>query len=101
LWDGARQVWAENQLYFEQIKRELQQAGFHNVLHTVEAYPCSTPLQRWFDMIQSRFWSTFAIFTDKELQEACERIKRDDKDRVDDKGDIHFEGRLLFINARK
>ena len=101
LWDQARQVWAENQPSLEQLKGELQKAGFRHVQHTVESYPCSTPLQRWFDMIQSRFWSTFTNFTDKELEEACERIKRDEKDRVDDKGDIHFEDRLVFITAKK
>jgi cyclopropane fatty-acyl-phospholipid synthase-like methyltransferase len=101
LWLEARQVWAENQPPLSQIEGELKEAGFRSIQHSVEAYPCSTPLPRWFAMIQSRFWSTFSNFSDEELKEACERIKRDEKDRIDDKGDIHFEDRLLFITASK
>lgn len=101
LWSEARKVWALNQPSLEQIVGELKQAGFHDISHSVESYPCSTPLSRWLAMIQSRFWSTFSNFSDEELQEACERITRDEKDRIDDKGDIRFEDRLLFITARK
>ena len=35
-------------------------------------------------MIQSRFWSTSSNFSDEDLKEACERIKRDEEDRIDD-----------------
>jgi hypothetical protein len=51
-------------------------------------------------MIKARFWSTFSNFTDQELEEACQRITRDEANRVDEKGDIHFEDHLLFITAR-
>jgi hypothetical protein len=46
-------------------------------------------------MIQKRFWSTFSSFSDSELQTACEEIEVHYQDRIDDKGDIHFEDRLI------
>jgi hypothetical protein len=101
LWEEARQVWAKNQPSLEKIKGELREAGFRDIHHTVESYSCSTPLKRWLHMIESRFWSTFSNFTDQELKKACNRIQRDEKGRVDDKGNIHFEDRLLFVTARK
>jgi len=35
-------------------------------------------------------------FNEEELKEACEGMERDEKDRIDDKGEIHFEDRLLL-----
>jgi hypothetical protein len=99
LWEEARQVWAENQPSLETIQKELKEAGFRDIAHSIEAYPCSTPLHRWLNMITSRFWSTFSNFSDEELQEACQRITRDETNRIDETGDIHFEDRLLFITA--
>jgi ubiquinone/menaquinone biosynthesis C-methylase UbiE len=100
LWSEARQVWAENQPSLETIQKELREAGFRHIEHSIEAYSCSTCLDRWLAMIKARFWSTFSNFTDQELEEACQRITRDETNRIDEKGDIHFEDRLLFITAR-
>lgn len=101
LWIEARNVWADNQPSLETFQNELEDAGFHNVNHSIEAYPCSTHLERWLDMIKARFWSTFSNFSDDELNEACERIRRNEANRIDEDGNIHFEDRLLFITAQK
>lgn len=50
-----RQVWVDNQPSLSQIEGESKEAGFCNIRHSVEAYPCSTPLSRWLAMIQTRF----------------------------------------------
>ena len=99
LWSEARQVWAENQPSLEAIQKELMEAGFCHTEHSIEAYSCSIALDRWLAMIKARFWSTFSDFTDQELEEACQRITRDEANRIDEKGDIHFEDRLLFITG--
>jgi cyclopropane fatty-acyl-phospholipid synthase-like methyltransferase len=101
LWDEAREVWAKNQPSLEQFVDELEQAGFSDVQHSLESYPCTVLLERWQSMVKSRFWSTFSNFTDKELDDACHRIAEDEKERIDKDGLLHFEDRLLFITARK
>jgi cyclopropane fatty-acyl-phospholipid synthase-like methyltransferase len=98
LWDEARDVWAKNQPSLQEIVDNLESAGFVEVSHT--RYPCVINLERWQSMVKSRFWSTFAEFTDEELNAACESMVEREKDKI--KGDkIHFEDRLLFVSARK
>jgi hypothetical protein len=65
LWNEARQVWAQNQPSVQDITKDLQQAGFSNVSHTLEPYPCSVSLERWQGMVQKRFWSTFSKFSNQ------------------------------------
>ena len=100
LWDEARKVWAQNQPSLEELVADLERAGFRNIQHSVEAYPCRIELTRWQSMVKARFWSTFSSFTDKELEEACRNIEKNEKDRVVD-GIIRLEDRLLFISADK
>lgn len=101
LWAEARQVWADNQPSATELESELKQAGFTNVSNTIEAYPCDIELERWLSMVRGRFWSTFSNFSDEELEEACDRMRKDEADRVDEKGVIRFEDRLVFISASK
>lgn len=101
LWDSAREVWKKNQPSSEELCHELQEAGFHHIQQSLESYPCQISLQRWKAMIQQRFWSTFSNFTDEELQIACDKIEEEHADRVDDKGILHFEDRLVLISASK
>jgi SAM-dependent methyltransferase len=100
LWDEAREVWAKNQPSLQEIVDNLESAGFIDISHTVEPYPCSIDLERWKNMVKSRFWSTFAEFTDEELAAACESMDNREKHRIID-SKIHFEDRLLFVSARK
>ena len=100
LWNEAREVWAQNQPSLEQFVSELQQAGFAKIEHSIEAYLCSVALDQWQAMIKARFWSTFANFTDTELEEACDMIATNERHRIED-GIIRFEDRLLFITASK
>lgn len=101
LWDAARQVWKDNQPSVNDFCGELQEAGFSQIQHTLEAYPCRIALSRWQTMIKQRFWSTFSNFSDEQLEEACQGIARDYQDRVDKEGILHFEDRLVFITATK
>jgi len=100
LWDEAREVWAKNQPSLHQFVSELQTAGFSEIEHTVEAYPCVIRLERWQSMVKARFWSTFANFSDEELRQACDTIAEKESHRIQD-GSLHFEDRLLFITAKK
>jgi hypothetical protein len=100
LWEEARKVWAQHQPSLEQFVDELQQAGFTNVQNSLEAYPCEIRLERWHQMVKARFWSTFANFSDQELEAACKTIDEAEKERICD-GILHFEDRLLFITAKK
>lgn len=99
LWKEAREIWANNQPSAEEFTKDLIQAGFNNVESTIEAYPCDISFQRWQAMVQKRFWSTFANFTDDELKAACQTMERDEAHRIDDQGIIRFEDRLVFLHA--
>jgi 2-polyprenyl-3-methyl-5-hydroxy-6-metoxy-1,4-benzoquinol methylase len=101
LWDAARDVWKKNQPSVDDLCTELRQAGFTDIQHSVEPYPCSIALSRWQSMVQNRFWSTFSNFSDEELLVACEQIANDYQDRVDDQGILRFEDRLICITACK
>jgi hypothetical protein len=101
LWDAARAVWAQHQPSQSELMSELAAAGFVNPLPTIESYPCSIPLERWQAMVRRRFWSTFANFTDAELEEACQAMTETERHRIYSDGNLHFEDRLLFITAQK
>jgi cyclopropane fatty-acyl-phospholipid synthase-like methyltransferase len=101
LWQEAREVWAKNQPHVDEIMKDLIDAGFQNIQYKMEAYPCVISLSRWQTMVKQRFWSTFANFTDSELDKACEVIAESEATRMDSNGCIHFEDRLLFILAFK
>ena len=102
LWTEAQQVWAKNQPPASVFENDLCQAGFVDTQTTVETYPCSVELSVWQDMIQRRFWSTFAHFSDSELEKAAlQDIPTIHQHRIDQKGKLHFEDRLVFISARK
>ena len=102
LWPAAREVWAANQLSASDIEADLRVAGFEHVESKIQTYPASIELDRWLDMVNSRFWSTFSKFNDEELKEACNLIRDEatKSSKVDDDGIVHFEDRLVFITAR-
>jgi hypothetical protein len=100
LWDEARLVWEQNQPSLDQFILELESAGFMDVKHSVEVYPCTVPLDRWQSMVKRRFWSTFSHFSDDALDEACRKIGENERHRLKN-GVLHFEDRLLFITAKK
>jgi hypothetical protein len=101
LWDEARQVWKDNQPSALEFCDELEKAGFVDIHHSLEGYPCQIALERWQSMVKGRFWSTFSNFSDDELEDACERIAKEYQDRIDEEGVLQFEDRLVFISARK
>lgn len=101
LWEEARQVWAANQPSQGELQADLEQAGFSFVSSTIEGYPCEIEFERWTSMVKNRFWSTFSNFSDDELEQACEQMRVDEADRIDEDGTIHFEDRLLVISAYK
>ena len=102
LWPAAREVWAANQPSASDIEADLKVAGFQHVESKLQTYPASIELDRWLDMVNSRFWSTFSKFSDEELKEACNLIRDEaiKSSKVDDDGIVHFEDRLVFITAR-
>lgn len=102
LWPAAREVWAANQPSASDIEADLRVAGFEHVESKIQTYPASIELDRWLDMVHSRFWSTFSKFSDEELKEACNLIRDEatKSSKVDDGGTVHFEDRLVFITAR-
>lgn len=100
LWNKARDVWAANQPSLEDFQSELERAGFTEITSRVAPYPCQIPLEVWQAMVRDRFWSTFSNFTDDELEQGCQDIAQEYKDRVDSNGILHFQDRILCIAAK-
>lgn len=100
MWQAAKDVWVKNQPSVDGIINDLQVAGFSNVQYNTIIYPCRMNINKWCDMVKGKVWSTFSYFTDDELDKACDWIK-DNVDVDDDKGNISFEDRLIFITAMK
>ena len=101
LWPAARAVWAAHQPSATQLVAELQQAGFSRVTSRLESYPCQIALTAWQTMVQERFWSTFSKFSDEELKQVCEEMSVTQAERLDEKGVLHFQDRLVFLSAWK
>lgn len=110
LWPEAKQVWKDNQPSEIEIMQDLQAAGFTQVSHEMKINECRVELETWCKMIRNRFWSTFSNFTDDELELACMAIKKryeaEKKDGTgsevnEEKVQLLFEDRLLFITGRK
>ena len=104
MWKEANDVWEANQPTIESFEDDLREAGFTNIMRTVESYPCSIRLERWQSMVRARFWSTFSHFSDEELEKACETIAQEAKKKphAEDKDGhtiLHFEDRLIFLSA--
>mmetsp|Transcript_4287 Transcript_4287/g.5861 ORF Transcript_4287/g.5861 Transcript_4287/m.5861 type:complete len:273 (-) Transcript_4287:366-1184(-) len=97
IWPAAKQIWAQNQPAHDEIMQDLKEAGFNRVLCRTHGYACRIELSQWKSMVQGRCWSTFSSFTDEELREACEAM--DEQYTIDEKGQISFEDRLIFISA--
>jgi len=99
IWGAARNVWKQNQPSVQQLTSELMAAGFEDLNCTIEKYDSSISLERWQGMVKNRFWSTFADFTDDELEKGCKELAEERP--PDENGIIYFEDRLLFITGRK
>jgi len=92
-WEAARQVWERNQPSTESFIEDLKEAGFVDITSSISSYPCSVASRKWRQMVQERFWSTFAAFSDEELER---ETRMHDKD-----GTLTFEDRLVLIVGHK
>jgi 2-polyprenyl-3-methyl-5-hydroxy-6-metoxy-1,4-benzoquinol methylase len=102
LWPAACDVWAAHQPSVDVLVRELEQAGFTKVVTQTQAYPCQISLARWQAMVTQRCWSTFGHFSDAQLGEATQQtIPTLHAHRLDATGTLHFEDRLVLIQAWK
>lgn len=101
LWPEAKEVRAKHQPSVEEITTDLEKAGFPNVSYTMETCPCTIEFDEWLNMVERRCWSVFSYFSDEELEDGCEQLIEQEKERIDEDGNIHFEDRIAFISASK
>ena len=103
LWEAAREVWADNQPSEAKLIDELRAAGFVHVECHTHTYPHVVPVDEWCRLVRGRFWSTFANFSEEELERGCQQIcdaatrRSPPADASDEK--LQFEDRLLLIVA--
>lgn len=92
---AAHRVWEAHQDEAVDYAATLQDAGFQTAIH-LRPYPIALPKDQWFAMIRKRFWSTFARFSDEELEAGIAEIER-----AHPGDNLSFDDRLLFLIARK
>jgi hypothetical protein len=88
--------WAKTSLKLDEVLPQLNEAGFDV---TTESHDFTTSIAKesWKTFIQDRTWSTFATFTDEEIQREIREI-----DRKYPQGDhFNFTDNCIFIVARK
>ena len=96
LWPAARAVWRAAQPPAERLAAQVAAAGLDVAVHEA-VYTATLPKARWFAMVRARFWSTFAAFDDKGLEDGVALLEQEHKD-VDF---VTFNDRLIIIVGRK
>ena len=96
LWPAARAVWRAAQPPAERLAAAVAAAGLDVAVHEA-VYTATLPKERWFAMVRSRFWSTFAAFDDAGIEDGVAQL------RAAHEGLEHvtFNDRLIIIVGRK
>jgi hypothetical protein len=113
---AARDEWCKHQegpeFYVEAMKRGAEEAfakiGCLSLSVSIReaSYPVRIGKARWFDMIRSRFWSTFSHFSDEEIETGLAQLDGADgllvKERFLDsvnEPELAFSDKFVFITA--
>ena len=90
---AARDVWRAQQPSAEYFVEAFEKHGF-SCRVDVAAYPAVIDREVWLGMMRNRFWSTFAGFSDGELDAGVAEVAA-----AHPPGPIAFEERVVFIVA--
>lgn len=96
LFTDAREIWRNNQHSVKQIVDAIEASGLH-VMCTEAVYTTTMLKQKWFDMIQTRFWSTFYAFSDAELENGIEELTM----KYANVDTVNFDDRLIILIGTK
>ena len=91
--EAARKVWRAAQPSADHFVEAFRRAGFACAVD-VAAYPAVIDREVWLGMMRNRFWSTFAGFSDGELDSGVAEVAA-----AHVPGPIAFEERVVFIVA--
>ena len=91
--EAAREVWRAAQPSADHFVEAFQKHGF-SCRVDVAAYPAVIDREVWLGMMRNRFWSTFAGFSDGELDAGVAEVAA-----AHPPGPIAFEERVVFIVA--
>jgi ubiquinone/menaquinone biosynthesis C-methylase UbiE len=101
LFDAAKDLWHKAQPDAQVYKAAMLAAGFRRVSVREHAFPVRMPQSAWLGAIASRVWSTFSRdnFSDEELARGIAEVAA--RHPADERGDIGFDERLLFVEGSK
>ena len=91
--EAAREVWRAQQPSADHFVAAFRKHGF-SCRVDVAAYPAVIDREVWLGMMRNRFWSTFAGFSDRELEAGVAEVAA-----AHPPGPIAFEERVVFIVA--
>jgi hypothetical protein len=80
----------------ERLSAAVAAAGLDVAVHEA-VYTATLPKERWFAMVRSRFWSTFAAFDDAGLEDGVAQLQAAHAEL----DDVTFNDRLIIIVGRK
>ena len=93
---AAKEQWALHQQEIGEIKGQLEAVGFQPVVTLSHTYPCSIATKEWLWFVRGRGWSTFNIFSDREIEEGCNEIIQ----KYGNGDMLTFEERIVLVIAK-
>jgi ubiquinone/menaquinone biosynthesis C-methylase UbiE len=99
--EAAKTIWRKAQPDAQVYKAAMLAAGFQHVVVREHTFPVRMKQSAWISAIANRVWSTFSHdnFSDDELERGIAEIA--EQHLADERGDIEFNERLIFIEGRK
>ena len=99
--EAAKAIWRKAQPDAQVYKAAMLAAGFQRVVVREHTFPVRMPQSAWLSTIARRVWSTFSHdnFSDEELERGIADIAA--QYPADERGDIEFNERLIFIEGTK
>lgn len=90
----AYDVWVSAQPDAEEWAASLRSKGFLDVSIATHSFDVELELDVWCDMIRNRFWSTFAGFSDEEIETGISEIREGSTSST-----VNFEERAVLLTA--
>ncbi len=94
--ESAHSAFERSQPHYDIFRAELECAGF-DVEVQIRSFPLTFHKARWFQMLEQRFMSHLAQFSDEQLRVEIHELEV----QYQDIETLHFADNLVFIRCKK
>ena len=95
--DKAKEVYHRDTEDVDSYVALMQKTGYVNVQCHRREYRCKLPLEKWCSMLRGRFWSTLFSFSEEQLEEGIQEVRK----RFIGREIIEFDDVICFITGDK